>query len=375
LSGDGTYSFAISSASTNSAYYSSRQGANPPQLVVAYEPGGGGLPPAPVPNFTATPTTGSPPLSVSFTDSSTNSPTSWAWDFDNNGSVDSTAQNPTFQYVSSGTYSVKLSATNAGGTGSVTKTNYITVADGPPPAPVANFAGTPTSGAAPLSVAFTDSSTNSPTSWAWDFQNDGTVDSTQQNPTFVYTTAGAYSVKLVATNAGGSGSVTKSGYVNVSASPPPSASFTVVAAADARVSQAFPTSNYGSDVSLRVRLDPTGDHRSYVRFAVTGISGTVTSVKLRLFVTDPSSASGTVYPTTTWTESTLNWNNAPAASGPLIRTIGATALNTWVEVDLTGAITANGTYNFVIQDGSTNSAFYSSREGAHAPELVISQTP
>jgi hypothetical protein len=59
----------------------------------------------------------------------------------------------------------------------------------------------------------------------------------------------------------------------------------------------------------------------------------------------------------------------------LIRTIGATALNTWVEVDVSGAISANGTYNFVIQDGSTNSAFYSSREGAHAPELVISQTP
>jgi hypothetical protein len=160
-------------------------------------------------------------------------------------------------------------------------------------------------------------------------------------------------------------------------SPPPSGDpITVITSADARVSQSVPASNYGSDASLRVRLDPTGAYRSHLRFAVTGITGTVSSVKLRLFVTDAAPAGGTVYPTTAaWTESTLNWNNAPAASGPAIRAIGAVVLNTWVDVDLTGAITTNGTYNLLISDGNTNSAFYSSREGANPPQLVITQAP
>ena len=79
--------------------------------------------------------------------------------------------------------------------------------------PVAAFTGTPLTGAAPLNVAFTDTSTNSPTSWAWDFGDSNT--STSQNPSNNYTAAGTYDVELVATNAGGSDTETKVGYVTV----------------------------------------------------------------------------------------------------------------------------------------------------------------
>lgn len=87
----------------------------------------------------------------------------------------------------------------------------------PPPAPVVDFIGTPLSGDEPLSVAFTDLSTNSPTSWAWDFENNGSTDSTLQNPIHIYPSAGTYSVKLTASNAGGSGIQIKNGYVVVTA--------------------------------------------------------------------------------------------------------------------------------------------------------------
>lgn len=80
-------------------------------------------------------------------------------------------------------------------------------------APVAAFSGTPLSGTAPLSVTFTDASTNTPTSWSWDFGDTGT--STQQNPTHNYTAAGTYTVALTATNAGGSDVETKTGYITV----------------------------------------------------------------------------------------------------------------------------------------------------------------
>jgi len=84
-----------------------------------------------------------------------------------------------------------------------------------PPAPTANFTAIPTSGSAPLTVLFTDLSINDPTTWAWDFQNDGIIDSTQQNPTYTYTSPGVYDVKLTVSNAYGSGSVTKQSYISL----------------------------------------------------------------------------------------------------------------------------------------------------------------
>jgi len=88
--------------------------------------------PAPVAAFSATPLSGAAPLEVTFTDASTNTPTSWSWDFGNtNGSI---LQNPVYTYPSSGTYTVTLSASNATGTDVETKTAYITVNVPPPPA-------------------------------------------------------------------------------------------------------------------------------------------------------------------------------------------------------------------------------------------------
>ena len=78
----------------------------------------------------------------------------------------------------------------------------------------AAFSGTPTSGAAPLAVNFTDASTGSPTSWSWTFGDGGT--STEQNPTYIYNTGGTYTVTLIATNACGSNTHTKTNYVAVS---------------------------------------------------------------------------------------------------------------------------------------------------------------
>ena len=81
------------------------------------------------------------------------------------------------------------------------------------PPPVADFSGTPTSGTAPLNVAFTDLSTNNPTSWSWTF-GDGNS-STSQNPSNNYTSPGDYTVSLTATNQYGSDTETKTDYIHV----------------------------------------------------------------------------------------------------------------------------------------------------------------
>ncbi len=160
-------------------------------------------------DFTTNVTRGAAPLTVQFTDETTGNPTAWQWDFDNDGNVDSTVQNPTYTYTTAGVYSVRLVASTAISNGTTTQSNLITAVA----TPDANFTASVTSGVASLSVTFTDTSTQSPTSWAWDFQNDGSVDSTVQNPTFSFTTPGVYDVKLTVTNEAGSNTETKTAFI------------------------------------------------------------------------------------------------------------------------------------------------------------------
>ncbi|MFA0833942.1 PKD domain-containing protein [Methanobacterium formicicum] len=84
----------------------------------------------PVASFTPSPRTGNAPLTVYFTDTSSNKPTSWAWDFGDDH-TDSSEQNPTHTYNNPGTYMVTLTASNSAGQS--TKTILITVKDGTDP--------------------------------------------------------------------------------------------------------------------------------------------------------------------------------------------------------------------------------------------------
>jgi PKD repeat protein len=85
-------------------------------------------------------------------------------------------------------------------------------------APIAGFSATPTSGQVPLTVTFTD--TSQPigcaiTSWAWDFDRNGTIDSTVPNPVHTFTARGNYDVRLTVTSAGGSNSTLVNNYIHV----------------------------------------------------------------------------------------------------------------------------------------------------------------
>ena len=151
----------------------------------------------PLPLFSASPTSGTAPLEVTFTDESTGPPASWSWTFGDGNT--STLENPTNTYANDGTYTVSLTEENSLGTNTTTETGYIVVGA---VAPVAAFTESITSGIAPLTVQFTDQSTGSPTTWDWSF-GDGST-GTDQSPSHIYTTAGTYTVTLTATNAEGS---------------------------------------------------------------------------------------------------------------------------------------------------------------------------
>ncbi len=166
----------------------------------------------PVTAFTASPTAGLAPLTVQFTDTSTGSPTAWAWTFGDGGT--STAQNPQHTYAAPGLYTVTLTATNEYGSDYELKTDYITVY-GPV---TAQFTATPTAGIAPLTVQFTDLSTGGPTSWLWTFGDGNT--STSQNPQHTYTTAGTHTVTLTASHPYDSDTETKTAYITVAVLQP-----------------------------------------------------------------------------------------------------------------------------------------------------------
>ena len=76
-----------------------------------------------------------------------------------------------------------------------------------------NFSPSPVSGAVPLSVSFTDTSSTSPLTWSWSFGDGGT--STLQNPQHTYTMPGSYTVSLTAGNTGGGATKTKVAAITV----------------------------------------------------------------------------------------------------------------------------------------------------------------
>jgi parallel beta-helix repeat protein len=168
-------------------------------------------PTLPVAGFTATPTSGNVPLTVQFNDTSLYA-TSWAWDFNNDGASESSTRNATYTYTVPGVYTVVLHATNSNGTDDEIKTNYIAV--GSPTMPTAAFTANIRSGVAPLTVQFTDQSLNA-VSWQWDFNNDGVNDTSTRHPSHTYTNAGTYTVRLYATNANGTDEEIKASYIVV----------------------------------------------------------------------------------------------------------------------------------------------------------------
>ena len=144
---------------------------------------------------------------------------------------------------------------------------------------------------------------------------------------------------------------------------------TITPVADSRVLQSSPTANSGT--VARLDVDSPGE-QSYIRFNVTGVSGAVQSATLRLFVRNSSSNAPSLYFTSnTWTETGITWNNKPAAIGPAIADVGSASSGTWSEYDLTGDITGNGTYDFVLLPDGSDGIQYDSREGASPPQLVV----
>ena len=117
--------------------------------------------------------------------------------------------------------------------------------------------------------------------------------------------------------------------------------------------------------------------RSYLRFTVQGLNGTVTRATLRIFANSASTSSlvASGVSDNTWTESTINYNNAPAL-GSTIGSSSPVTAGAWISIDITAYITGNGTYNLAVSTpGGTAISLASRQSDADAPQLIIETTP
>ncbi|AKB71732.1 hypothetical protein MSMAC_1842 [Methanosarcina mazei C16] len=184
--------------------------------------------------------------------------------------------------------------------------------------PVAAFSAPPNSGCTPLTVKFTDKTTNSPTAWNWNF-GDGTTDSKLQNPTHIYSIAGNYTVVLTASNAAGSSTVT--GTVSVTSPQGPVSEEPVVPeiqVSDNRLREASPDIVFQDKPFIDVGGMSIGRYRDVMWFNLSEYAGSteVSNAILSLYWYYPSESTRPedtvieIYrPASAWSPNYVSWNN------------------------------------------------------------------
>jgi chitodextrinase len=143
---------------------------------------------------------------------------------------------------------------------------------------------------------------------------------------------------------------------------------------DAMIESDTPSTNYGTATTFTADASPI--RNILVKFTVSGVgTGTVVSAKLRLHCVDGSTGGGgDFYPTVSnsWSETTVNWGNAPAAGATKVASLGPVATSANYDVDVSPLVTGDGLYSFVLAQTSSDGVDMSSREATSLkPELVV----
>lgn len=328
ISGNGTYTFALIADSTDGAEFSSREGSAAAQLVITSVPTTSTLPPT----LTRTLT---PTLTITSTSMATST----------------VGPSPTFTRTSTQTATAILTTTN-------TSTSTPTIG------PSATF--TPTS-TATFTATVSSPLTNTPTIQPSLTPTIPILTSTPPSPTKT-STPSSTATNTIEPSSTPTGISTP---VPTITSPPASSTFVFAPSADSYVNESSPTANSGSATTFRVDGSPIV--RTYIRFDVQGLSGTITRVSLRVFANSSSSSGYAVSGVSdnTWTELTINYNNAPAI-GNSVGSSGGFSGGVWTTVDITSLAIGNGTINLALTTSSSTAISLASREsGANAPQLIV----
>jgi acid phosphatase type 7 len=141
--------------------------------------------------------------------------------------------------------------------------------------------------------------------------------------------------------------------------------------ADALVTSAAPSRNFGASSKLGVDRHPL--IRSYLRFKLSGVSGTVASATLKIYVTRFNGRGITVRAIArrAWTEKKITFRNSPSLKA--VATGFAVANTGWNEVDVTKLVKGNGVLELALTNGTPPGVIsFASRETrARAPQLSV----
>jgi hypothetical protein len=159
------------------------------------------------------------------------------------------------------------------------------------------------------------------------------------------------------------------------ASPTPGpggSTFTFTTSDDAIVLSNRPTNNFGGATILST--DDAPDIRSFLKFNVAGLDGSVASATLRIFVTTAAAPFDVAEVTDNgWSQGSITYSNAPAV-GAVIGGSGAISSG-WLEIDVTSYVNGDGTFSLALLADSAGRNLFDSAETGNGPELVVVTGP
>ncbi|MGE5074176.1 MAG: DNRLRE domain-containing protein [Anaerolineae bacterium] len=144
--------------------------------------------------------------------------------------------------------------------------------------------------------------------------------------------------------------------------------------ADAYVNASSPGTNYGTMTTLRT--DGSPDVHSYLRFTVQGLGGSISRAQLQVYANSASTSGirAVAVANNSWVETTINYNNAPAL-GSVLSSSAAVATGTWITLDVTSYVSAQGTFSFgLTTPGGTAISFQSREASTNRPRLVVTSS-
>jgi acid phosphatase type 7 len=147
--------------------------------------------------------------------------------------------------------------------------------------------------------------------------------------------------------------------------------YTFPAAADAYVYESSPTLNFGTNASIGVDASPI--KRSYLRFNVLNVSGTITKATLKVYANSAQKTGYEVHAVSdnSWLENTITYNIAPAFSNVITGSSGPIIANTWTMVDVTSLVQTNGPVSMALLTTDSTNVNLASNNSANSPQLIV----
>jgi hypothetical protein len=270
----------------------------------------------------------------------------------------------------------------------------ISFAAPPPPdttAPETSLSGQPSDPTTATSASFVLGGTDDGGGYlTYLCQLDGTGFAPCTSPaTYNGLAVGTHTFEVAAVDGAGNVDASPASHVWTITAPPVDcgATQTITANADSWIDESSPSTNKGTDSSLKVRSkNGASDSRTLVGFALPATPQGCVLQSATLRVNAGSAVNGRTLQalrvTSPWSEGTVTWSNQPSTTGAAATTSSGQGWRQWTVTSQVETMYSSGTnHGFLIRDANENSSngpeqsFFSRESGTNRPQLVLSFVP